>query len=258
MFLWENKPSVKTPLGESRLNPINRSINLMDDRICALDTTKLNASDANRLIADWQMDEETGVITITRKDGSKYSFDLNIEKIPINMYMTPDAVLVLETDDGEQYEADLKGLIDTYVFKDSGTIAFNMQAVGSTKEVTAVIKAGSITGDMLDPDYLAQIIQQVNTAGAYAVSAGQSAAEAKRWAVGDPVNVPESVGDNAKAYAEAAAKSAKLAEETAKISLPRFHIDLDTMELIGEWDPPLNFYIDDEGCLISEIIEEVA
>lgn len=258
MFLWENKPSVKTPLGESRLNPINRSINTMDDRICALDTTKLNASDANSLIADWQMNPDTGVITVARKDGSKYSFDLNIEKIPVNLYMTPDAVLVLETDDGQQYTADLKGLIDTYIFKDSSTIAFSMQAVGSTKEVTAVIKAGSITRDMLDPDYLAEILQSVTTAEAYAISAASSAAESKRWAVGDPVNVPESVGDNAKAYAEAAAKSAALAEETAKISLPRFHIDLDTMELIGEWDPPLNFYIDDEGCLIYEIIEEVA
>lgn len=249
---------MRTPLGQTRLNKWLEATSVIDDRVLDLYTRKLNAADANSLIADWQMDPDTGVITITRKDGSKYNFDLNIEKIPVNMYMTPDAVLVLETDDGQQYTADLKGLIDTYTFKDSDTIAFSMQTTNGAKEVTAVIKAGSITGDLLDPDYLAQIIQQVNTAGAYAVSAGESAAEAKRWAVGDPLNYPGSELDNAKKYAEDAAKSAALAEQTAKISLPKFHIDLETMELIGEWDPPLNFYIDDEGCLISEIIEEAA
>ncbi|MDE6767040.1 MAG: hypothetical protein K2J35_02455 [Eubacterium sp.] len=254
---WENKPSVRTALGETRLNEWLKATSGIDDRVIDLYTKKLNASDANSLIADWQMDPNTGVITITRKDGSKYSFDLNIEKIPVNMYMTSDAVLVLETDDGQQYTADLKGLIDTYVFKDSDTISFSMKSVGSTKEVTAVIKAGSITGDLLDPDYLAQIIQNVNTAGAYAVSAGQSAAEAKRWAVGDPINFPGSETDNSKYYSEQSAKSAKLAEETAKISLPKFHIDIRNMHLIGEFGAPLHFFIDENGHLQSKILEEV-
>lgn len=225
----------------------------MDDRICALDTLKFDVSDANILIKGWDINTKTGVITVTKYDNSTIQFDLNLEKIPVNMYMTPDAVLVLETDDGQQYTADLKGLIDTYIFKDSDTIAFSMQTVGGTKEVTAIIKAGSITGDLLDPDYLAQIIQQVNTAGAYAVSAEQSVAESKRWTIGDPVNFPGSETDNAKYYSEQSKKAAELAESTAKLNLPTFRIALNNMHLMGMIGKPLFFRIDENGHMMSKV-----
>lgn len=250
---WKNKPSVRTPLGESRLNPWLKATDIIDDRVLELYGIKLDKSVANGLVKEWKIDEKTGVITVTKFDGSTTQFDLNIEKIPVNMYMTPEAVLVLETDDGQQYTADLKGLIDTYVFKDSDTIAFSIQIVGATKEVTAIIKAGSITGDLLDPNYLAQIIQQVNTAGAYAVSAEQSAAEAKRWTIGDPVNFPGSETDNAKYYSEQSKKAAELAESTARLNLPTFRIALNNMHLMGMIGKPLFFRIDENGHMMSKV-----
>lgn len=258
MFLWENEPSVKTPINETNLNSMNHAINVIDNRVIGLDTSKLSVQTANSMTKDITIDVKTGIITETKLDGSQKTWDFNVEKIPVRFFLEDDTILVMETDDGTQYRVDLIGLVDTYVFTDSNTISFTMTAADGVKTVTASIKAGSITRDMIDPDYLAEIITSVNTAQSYAQSAAQSAVLSERWAVGRPVEYPESVTDNSKYYSEQAEKYAKLAEETAKISLPKFHIDLETMELIGVFEPPLNFYIDDEGCLISEIIEEVA
>lgn len=258
MIPWENKDSVRTPLSETRLNPWLEATNIIDDRVLELYGIKLDKTTANSMTAGIAIDTKTGIITEIKLDGTRTSWDLNLEKIPLRMYMTKDAVLILETDDGEHFEADLKGLIDTYKFKNSNTISFSMEVKDGTKEVTAIIRKGSITGDLLDPDYLAQIIQSLNIAQAQAQAAAYSALESRRWAIGDPINFPGSETDNAKEYANQAKKAAEFATETVKINLPRFFITLDDMELNGDFDTPLNFYIDEEGYLNSEIISEVA
>lgn len=243
LLLFENEPSVKTPIDEINLNNITKGLNTVDDRVIALNNIKLDKTTANSMTKDFTIDVKTGIITETKLDGTVTTWDLNLEKIPVSMYMTSDAVLVLRTDDGEQYSADLKGLIDTYVFVNSDTVVFNMTTVDGLKSVTAAIRAGSITGDMLDPDYLAQIIQSVNTAQSYAQSADTSAALSKRWAVGDRANYPESITDNSKYYAEQAQKAAALAENTVNLNLPHFEVNSNNMHLMGTFEKKFTFVL---------------
>ncbi len=68
---WENYPSDETPLNESNLNKIDAAIGVIDDRVITLDTTKATKTEVATLVADVTFEESTGIITITKKNGSK-------------------------------------------------------------------------------------------------------------------------------------------------------------------------------------------
>ena len=143
---WENKPSTNTALGATNLNKMDLALNEIDNRVVTLGQQKLDKDVANNMVSSWSMNESTGVITVTLLDGTTTSYDLNIEKIPANLELTSDGILKMTTDDGEVYTADLSSLIREYTFQDSSTIAFTASVgTNSYKEITASIKAGSIT-----------------------------------------------------------------------------------------------------------------
>ena len=93
-----------------------------------------------------------------------------------------------------------------------------------------------------------------------AKESSDSADLSRSYAVGTGNVVrPGDVTDNAKAYAEQAAKSAALVQATAKINLPQFWIDFTTGELMATFEKPFNFFINSEGELMVEVYEmEVA
>lgn len=248
-FVWENKPSMATPLGKSRLNPINTAIDTIDNRVIALDIGKLNVAVANSMLAGLDIDTKAGIIKATQLDGTVYTWDFNLEKIPAKLYLTADAVLIMETDDGEVYEADLKSLIDTYVFDDSDTVAFVQEQIEDIRHVTAKVKNGSITREHLTPDYLTDIENQVNAASGQAELAGDYAELSKRYAVGGVA--PEDINDNSKWYYEQCQILAEKAEQTVDLNLPQFHVDINTMHLIGDYTVPFEFMVDENGHLIT-------
>ena len=83
-MLWENYPSDETPLNESNLNKMDAAIGVIDDRVITLDTTKATKTEVATLVADVTFEESTGIITITKKNGSKVMIDTQMEKIAIN------------------------------------------------------------------------------------------------------------------------------------------------------------------------------
>ena len=85
---WENEPSDKTPINETNMNKMDFALNEIDNRLIEQDTIKLSKTDASNDIVNWTMDEDTGVITVTRRSGEKIIFDLNIEKIPVSFSLT--------------------------------------------------------------------------------------------------------------------------------------------------------------------------
>lgn len=197
-------------------------------------------------MVDVDFDEGTGTFVFTRKDGSEVTIETKISKIATNWeYDAETKSLILYLDDGTEQHVDLSALITQLDFIDSETITFTVSTDG---KVTARIKKGSITGEYLDPDYLAGIVTNVATAKEYMEAAGESALDARRWAVGDPANYPGSELDNAKKYAEDAAKSAALAEQTVNINLPQVYVDMETMELMGKMSGYM-LYLDDDGML---------
>lgn len=205
---WENFPSEKTAINRDRLNNIEGGIDAIDDRVCALDATKVDLTKANELVKEILWDESNGTLTIVKMNGSKAVIDTKLEKLAVNFKYDPQTQqLVITLDDGTVQNVDLSSLITEYEFLDSDTIAF--ETVDG--KVKAIVKNGSITENHLAPEYLAEIRVQVGKAETSAKSADaseksavSSSALAKSYAVGGTSTREGEDTDNAKYYAEQA------------------------------------------------------
>lgn len=166
---WRNRPNTATPLNATNMNVGDAAMDTMDDRIIQLDTLKADMQVVNGMVSDISVNDADGVITVTYKNGSTKTYDTNLEKIATNFtydYLTQRLVLTLS--DGTIQYVDMSALITQYEFADSTTIAFS---VDSTGKVSASVKDGSITDEMLETQYLAQI----KTESAKAQSASEQA-----------------------------------------------------------------------------------
>lgn len=232
---WENFPSEKTALNERNLNKMDRGLDDLDNRVIDIDSTKVNKEVANNLVKTWSIDEETGIITVEHLDGSKDLFDLNIEKIPVDFKLSDDGILTMTTDDGTQYTANIGAMIPVLTFEDSDTIAVSVEGTGVNKTYSFSIKAGSVTEDKLQPNFLADVKTEVAKAQASQESAAQSASEAStsataaaesetnakasETAASESASVVADSEKNAKTSAESAASSAQSASDSAASAL---------------------------------------
>lgn len=218
---WENYPSDETPLNESNLNKMDAAIGVIDDRVITLDTTKATKAEVATLVADVTFEESTGIITITKKNGSKVTIDTQMEKIAINFDYNPTTQqIILTLIDGTKQYIDLSALITQYEFLDTDTVAFYIDKDG---KVSAIVKEGSIEEKHLEPNYLAKIKVEVAKAESSQQAAAKSEANAK--ASENAAKASETAAKtseiNAKASETAAAKSAMAAatsETNAKAS----------------------------------------
>lgn len=191
-FEWFNQPSTASSLGMTNLMKINNGLNTVDNRVVYMDTSKAEASVVNNTVQSITYNELTGVMTITKVNGTVVTIDTKLEKLAVNFAYNPDTQqLDITLDDGTVQHVDLSSLITQYEFQDSDTIMWTL--------VNGVIKAdiinGSITAEKLQPNYLADIIVQAQTAT-------NQAALSKRYAVGG-VEAGDEI-DNAKYYKEQA------------------------------------------------------
>lgn len=218
---WENYPSDETPLNESNLNKMDAAIGVIDDRVITLDTTKATKTEVATLVADVTFEESTGIITITKKNGSKVMIDTQMEKIAINFDYNPTTQqIILTLIDGTKQYIDLSALITQYEFLDSDTVAFYIDKDG---KVSAIVKEGSIEEKHLEPNYLAKIKVEVAKAESSQQAAAKSEANAKASenAAKASETAAKTSETNAKASETAAAKSATAAEASesnAKVS----------------------------------------
>ena len=201
---WEDSPSENTDLDAYNLNKMDSAIDALDNRIISQDALKVDKSSINGNIADWTMDETTGIITITKYNGEKIIFDLNIEKIPVGFSMSDDGIITMTTEDGTQFTADIGSMIPVLTFEDSATIAVSVTGTGKNKTYSFSIKTGSVTDDMLQPNYLADIRVESANASAYAQSANAKSVLAESYAVGGTGTREGEDTDNAKYYMEQA------------------------------------------------------
>ena len=210
---WLNRPSTNTPLNATNLNAGDSAIDKLDDRIITLDTVKADMQVVNDMVADVSLNSNTGVITVTYKNGSHVDYDTNLEKIAVNFsYDYVNQRLVLTLSDGSKQYVDMSALITQYEFKDSTTIAFS---VDSTGKISASVKNGSITDAMLETGYLAKITAQATKAESMANSATTSSNSAydnaklsQSYAIGGSGVRDGEDTDNSKYYSEQASKSA--------------------------------------------------
>lgn len=201
---WEDYPSENTDLDAYNLNQMDSAIDALDNRIVSQDALKVDKSAINGNIADWTMDETTGVITITKYNGEKVIFDLNIEKIPVEFSMSDDGIITMTTEDGTQFTADISSMIPVLTFEDSATIAVSVTGTGKNKTYSFSIKTGSVTDAMLQPNYLADIRVESANASAYAQSANAKSVLSESYAIGGTGTREGEDTDNAKYYMEQA------------------------------------------------------
>lgn len=207
---WLNRPSTNTPLNATNLNAGDSAIDKLDDRIITLDTVKADMQVVNDMVADVSLNSNTGVITVTYKNGSHVDYDTNLEKIAVNFsYDYVNQRLVLTLSDGSKQYVDMSALITQYEFEDSATIAFSIN--DKTGAISAFIKNGSITDAMLETGYLAKITEQsakatnmANSATTSSNSAYDNAKLSQSYAIGGSGVRDGENTDNAKYYSEQA------------------------------------------------------
>ncbi|MBS1421981.1 MAG: hypothetical protein HP021_07675 [Lachnospira sp.] len=236
---WQNYPSDETPINESNLNKIDVATDEIDNRVIKLDTTKATKAEVSTLVQDVEFKEKTGIITFTKKNGSKITIDTQIEKIAVNFsYNAGTQQIILTLIDGTKQYIDLAALITQYEFLDSDTVAFS---IDSTGKVSAIVKEASIQEKHLQPNYLADIKVEVakaqanqsaaaksesnakaseTAAAASESNAAASATKAQSYAVGGTNSRTGEDTDNAKYYSQQAEQShlaAKNSADTASI-----------------------------------------
>lgn len=208
---WENEPSVATPINETNLNKMDSAINTIDNRVVSMDTTKANEADMLLAFNAISFDENTGIFTFTRKNGTTVQIDTLLEKVVTNFEYIDDPDdphyqhLKLTLKDGTVQYIDLSAFISIYEFIDTNTIGFTV--VGG--KVKAEVIDGSITQDKLQPDYLADITTQANAAAASASDSAEEALVSEGYAVGEQNGVPVTsespyYHNNAKYYSQQA------------------------------------------------------
>lgn len=207
---WENYPSDETPLNERNLNQMDSAIGIIDNNVVILDTTKASKAEVATLVADVTFEESTGIITVTRKNGSVFTIDTKMEKIAVNFDYNPTTQqIILTLIDGTKQYIDLSALITQYEFLDTDTVAF---IIGTDGKVSAIVKDGSIEEKHLEPNYLAKIKVEVAKA-----ESSQKAAETSEKNAKESENAAKA-SETAAAASEANAKSsetAAAASETA-------------------------------------------
>lgn len=233
---WENFPSEKTAINRNRLNNIEGGIDAIDDRVCALDTTKVDLTKANELVKEILWDESNGTLTVVKMNGSRAVIDTKLEKLAVNFTYNPQTQqLVITLDDGTVQNVDLSALITQYEFLDSDTIAF---AIGSDGKVSAIVKEGSIEEKHLRPDYLADIKVESAKAVASAKSAGTSETNAAKSATdaNDSADRVQGIEN----------------EINKKLTMAEFSLN-DDGELIYTDNSAYNFAVDNDGNLNWEV-----
>ena len=255
-IIWQNFPSENTALNESNLNRMDLGLDNLDNRVIEMDATKVNKEVANSLVQSWSMDESTGIITITHLDGSKDMFDLNIEKIPIDFKLSEDGILTMTTDDGSKFKANIGAMIPVLTFEDSDEIVVSVSGSGVNKTYSFSIKAGSVTEDKLQPNFLADIKAETAKAQSYKESAAGYASDAATSAQTASKKAYEAASSatsasNSKDLAAQSLSDVETARDNAltqindalEANTPNFSVDLTTGHLMWQGGR-FNFQVD--------------
>ena len=162
---WENFPSEKTAVNESNLNKMDLAIDNLDDRVVAMDASKVDLTKANELVEEILWDESNGTLTVVKMNGSRAVIDTKLEKLAVNFsFDEANQRLVIILDDGTKQYVDLSAFVTPFEFKDGDVIYF--EVVGGNL-VSAGIKDGTISEEKLRPNFLADIKIKVGEAEQY-------------------------------------------------------------------------------------------
>lgn len=156
------------------------------DRYTKVETDSEITTQTKDLVQSITFDENTGIFTITKKDGSQVKIDTALEKIPAKfelIYQDSIVLLRITNIDGSTTQTDVTALMSGYSFNQSDSIAFSLSGEGSSKTVTATIRQAGVTKDMLASDVIQALQAFESKASEYAYYAEQSANNAQTQAL---------------------------------------------------------------------------
>lgn len=185
------------------------------NRYTKTETDSLVETETAMLIADFDIDLNTGVITVTKKDGSKTTIDTALEKVPATFEFVEDTendkfYLKVTNVDGTSSQTEVTNLMNQYTFSDGDMVSFVISKSGTTTTVTANIKNGSIGLAQLSTE-VKQYYEEIKSS----VSADRAAVEADKAVVLDASQTVTSNTSLVLSYKEAAEENALLSKSYA-------------------------------------------
>ena len=185
------------------------------NRYTKTETDSLIETETSTLVADIGVDLATGVITVTKKDGSKTTIDTALEKVPSTFEFVEDTendrfYLKVTNVDGTSSQTEVTNLMNQYTFSDGDIVSFVISKSGTTTTVTANIKNGSIGLAQLSTE-VKQYYEEIKSS----VSADRAAVEADKAVVLDASQTVTSNTELVLSYKEAAEENALLSKSYA-------------------------------------------
>ena len=203
---------VAADLGElqSSVEGLETDVGELQTDVGALETSNAQAFKSATI------NNDTGVITFTRNDGSTYELDTLLEKVVVNFSYDEDTQsLILELEDGTEQTVSLAAFIDTYTGVDGTTITVT---VSGGNQIGAEVKDGTITLTKLHSDVQAELakIQDGSTTQKGLVQLSDTVSDdSTTAATPKAVNTVKAIADTASSTATAAAGDATTALSTA-------------------------------------------
>lgn len=242
---WLNFPSVSTPLGQRNLRHMDSGILQCAQYILALSQDKAELSDVNTLVQSVTLDPKSGILTVTQRNGSKKTYDLAIERVVANFYITDDSELVLILDDGTEQTIDLT----RFIYDVDSTATISMQI--KNRVITAEIIDGSVTMAKLEKSIMQTIRQHTLDAQTAAAAAENYNKAAESFAHGGTGIRPGEDEDNSKFYSEIAKNEADKAKSYSEITFPDFFVDYENGHLYCDQGKNITFYTENNHVIVE-------
>lgn len=242
---WLNYPSTATPLGQRNLRHMDEGILQNTQNIVALSQDKAEASEVNTMVQSVTMDPDSGILTVTYKNGSVSTYDLAIEKVVTNFRIGDDNVLILQLADGTQQNVNLERFVNSVASTD--TVAMSM----ANRVITANVIDGSITEEKLEQSIMGNIRTYSQNAQIAMDSAATHDEGAQSWAKGGTGSREDEDTDNSKYYSERAQEYAANAASYAEILMPEFYVNLNTGHLWVKEGNNIDVYVENDHLIVE-------
>lgn len=166
-------------------------------------------------VSDISYNKADGSFTVTKADGTSYTIDTDIEKIPVSVELVEEAdkiYLKITNYDGSYSQADVTKLLNIYSVE--STSAIDMALLDGV--IKATLKNGSVTMEHLATDVTAAFEEYKQACASYALSAQTNATNAAASEAN--AKSSETNAKSSETMATAAATAAKASETNAKAS----------------------------------------
>lgn len=134
----------------------------LSDRYTKTEADAKITEETNSLVANVTIDINTGIITVTKKDGTAQSVDTALEKVPATFEFVEDIendkyYLKITNVDGTTSQTEVTNLMNQFTFTSGDIVTFSQSTNGTTTTITASIKAGSVGFNELKSEVKAYI-----------------------------------------------------------------------------------------------------